>query len=69
MGLCILFPALCGLKTKKVIEMKQICSGVINDLEQELSFYDEIAKREFLIDVYRAKALEMLRKKGYNPYE
>lgn len=69
MGLCILFPALCGLNTSKVIEMKQICAPLINDMEQELSIYDEIPHREFLISLYRGKALELLRKKGYNPYE
>lgn len=69
MGLCILFPALCGLRTTKVAEMKQITAGICSTLERNLEGEESMPVRQSMIDAARAEAITLLAQKGYNPYE
>lgn len=69
MGLCILFPHLCGMKSVRVAEMKQILSANMVELEEELSKISKMSERIAVIEVARAEAIQILVEKGYNPYE
>lgn len=69
MGLCILFPALCGLRTTKVAEMKQITIEICRTLERNLESEESMLMRQSMIDAARASAISLLAQKGYNPYE
>lgn len=69
MGLCILFPGLCGLKTARVSEMKQITYDICETLAYDLEETENMVDRLVLIETAKAEALIRLKEKGYNPYE
>lgn len=64
-----MFPHLCGLKTVKISEMKNIVllisANLVGSLEKEKDMYRRVA----LIETAKAKAVVELEKEGFNIYE
>lgn len=69
MGLCILFPHLCGLRSKRIAEMKQIALPIITDMEAQLEAEPLTGGRMMIIERARGNVVAVLAKAGYNPYD
>lgn len=69
MGLCILFPHLCGLRSTRIAEMKQIALPIITDMEAQLEAEPLTGGRMMIIERARGNAVAVLAKAGYNPYD
>lgn len=78
MGLCILFPALCGLKRSMYVsdkqleviaKIEQLILPITSDLESDFSIEKTATRVEARILSARHKAITLLDEHGINPYE